>query len=87
MAMARGVHGRAALASKGLSFETEESSIEAPMISDHFRPTARRGIRLLPRSIAWSGVRVANRCISRAMTPVQPAWWLARRPAPLSPWK
>ena len=29
----------------------------------------------------------ANCCMSLAMTPVHPVWWLAPRPAPLSPWK
>ena len=43
--------------------------------------------RLLRSSTTCSGGVVANRCIPRAMTPVQPVWWLAPRPAPLSPWK
>ena len=34
-----------------------------------------------------SGSRRANMSIMRAMSPVQPVWWLAPRPAPLSPWK
>src|SRR5436190_1372657 len=42
---------------------------------------------ILPASSIFSGSMVAKRCIMRAMTPVQPVWWLAPRPAPLSPWK
>src|SRR5437016_4575609 len=42
---------------------------------------------VLPASSIFSGSMVAKRCIMRAMTPVQPVWWLAPRPAPLSPWK
>ena len=40
-----------------------------------------------PISMARSG---SSRCccsITRAITPVQPVWWLAPMPAPLSPWK
>src|SRR6516162_1472975 len=40
---------------------------------------------IFPRCSACSGVVVANRCIPRATIPVQPVWWLAPRPAPLSP--
>ena len=46
-----------------------------------------RSSSFLPPSTACSGVRVAKRCMVRAMRPVQPVWWLAPRPAPLSPWK
>src|SRR6185437_1014810 len=40
---------------------------------------------VLPRSSACAAVVVAKRCMLRAMMPVQPVWWLAPRPAPLSP--
>src|SRR5262249_31766742 len=33
------------------------------------------------------GVVAGTRCKVRATMPVQPVWWLAPRPAPLSPWK
>ena len=36
---------------------------------------------------ASSGSRRANRSSSGAARPVQPVWWLAPSPAPLSPWK
>ncbi len=36
---------------------------------------------------ASSAVRRPKRSRTRAMRPVQPVWWLAPRPAPLSPWK
>src|SRR3989441_13317852 len=41
----------------------------------------------LPPSSSFSGSTVAKTCIRRATTPVQPVWWLAPSPAPLSPWK
>src|SRR5947207_779953 len=41
----------------------------------------------LPSSRNCSAVLVANTCMARAMVPVHPVWWLAPRPAPLSPWK
>ena len=41
----------------------------------------------LPSSRTCSADVVANRCMMRAMMPVQPVWWLAPMPAPLSPWK
>src|SRR5262249_2645579 len=42
---------------------------------------------VFPASSIFCGSMVAQRCIKRAMTPVQPVWWLAPSPAPLSPWK
>ena len=42
---------------------------------------------VLPSWSTCSAVVVANRCMVRATIPVQPVWWLAPRPAPLSPWK
>jgi hypothetical protein len=36
----------------------------------------------LPSSRICSAVPVANRCMARAMMPVQPVWWLVPRPAP-----
>src|SRR5215469_5507731 len=36
---------------------------------------------------ASTGFIRAKRSRLRAMIPVQPVWWLAPRPAPLSPWK
>ena len=44
-------------------------------------------VATLPPARKASGVTVAKRCISVAMMPVQPVWWLAPSPAPLSPWK
>jgi hypothetical protein len=34
-----------------------------------------------------SALIVPNRCMRGATSPVQPVWWLAPIPAPLSPWK
>ena len=34
-----------------------------------------------------SAVMPCSRVALRATSPVQPVWWLAPRPAPLSPWK
>jgi hypothetical protein len=40
-----------------------------------------------PSSRNCSAVMALNICSSLATRPVQPVWWLAPRPAPLSPWK
>ena len=40
-----------------------------------------------PSSRTWAAVVVANTLMTRAIAPVQPVWWLAPIPAPLSPWK
>ena len=51
-------------------------------------PALMAGMRAaLPSSATCPAVVVANRCIIRATMPVHPVWWLAPRPAPLSPWK
>ena len=50
-----------------------------------FATGALLAVVFLPTTCSISGV--ANTCMSLAMTPVQPVWWLAPRPAPLSPWK
>src|SRR5262249_34758455 len=42
---------------------------------------------VFPTSSIFWGSTVAKRCIRRAIPPVQPVWWLAPSPAPLSPWK
>src|SRR3989442_610485 len=55
--------------------------------SHDFSAASRSPYPVLPASSIFSGSMVAKRCIMRAMTPVQPVWWLAPRPAPLSPWK
>src|ERR1700756_868862 len=51
--------------------------------------TCSRVIRAATSALAiWSasaGLRRANKSSVRAMIPVQPVWWLAPRPAPLSP--
>ena len=79
---------------------TADQVIEAPLLHDAPLPT-RTGSRrwlaagigtsmtaaALPSSSICSAVVVANRCMVRAMIPVHPVWWLAPRPAPLSPWK
>jgi hypothetical protein len=41
----------------------------------------------LPASSNFFGSRNPKSWISLATTPVHPVWWLAPRPAPLSPWK
>ena len=42
---------------------------------------------ILPSSSDLLGRGRREQCMARAMIPVQPVWWLAPRPAPLSPWK
>src|SRR4029450_1827700 len=49
--------------------------------------TAESKYAILPPWSACSGVMVAKPRMSSATVPVQPVWWLAPRPAPLSPWK
>ena len=46
-------------------------------------PTANRGERRDPRSGRYSPLCWR----SFATSPVQPVWWLAPTPAPVSPWK
>src|SRR5262249_40968507 len=41
----------------------------------------------LPTLRNCSDELVALMCMMRAITPVQPVWWLAPSPAPLSAWK
>src|SRR5438445_284999 len=50
-------------------------------------PTTSSAYCVLPTSSIFSGSTVAKTCIRRATTPVQPVWWFAPSPAPLSPWK
>jgi predicted house-cleaning noncanonical NTP pyrophosphatase (MazG superfamily) len=40
-----------------------------------------------PRAIQSAALIMWNRVVVTATSPVQPVWWLAPTPAPLSPWK
>jgi len=54
-------------------------------------PTCSRTRRFASRACGVRSTSFAfkrpNRSSTLAMVPVQPVWWLAPRPAPLSPWK
>ena len=50
------------------------------------RRSCTSGVTLGRSSILRMSVR-AKYCMKSATTPVQPVWWLAPMPAPLSPWK
>jgi hypothetical protein len=71
--------------------ESLESLSWHRIVRSHYPATCLRVISAIRSYFeTWrtrAGSMRANKSIVRAITPVQPVWWLAPRPAPLSPWK